>query len=143
MFENGITGDDCSMGGIVFLSVLEFIDILFSIHGGMTKYRDISLRGFLSGSIKFCFIVLPIHFSRWVTTIYWRHYFVPDILIIAARLKSAASYKGFSGGHFYIVVCISPRFRPYAANDELDASNRLADENHLRFYLKQQALAQV
>ena len=52
MLENGITSDDCGMGGIVFLSVLEVIDILFSIHGGMTKYRDISLRGFLFRSIK-------------------------------------------------------------------------------------------
>ena len=46
--ENAITSDDCVMGGIVFLSVLEVIDILFSIHGGMTQYKDISLRGFLS-----------------------------------------------------------------------------------------------
>ena len=53
MLENGITSDDCGMGGIVFLSVLEDINTLFSIHGDIAKYRVLSLCSFLSRSVKF------------------------------------------------------------------------------------------
>ena len=75
-----------------------------------------------------------------MTTICWIRYFITGILIIADRPKSVASYKGLNGGHF-LDSCVHLSRISCAANDVLDASSLLADENYLHFYLEQQALA--